>query len=181
MTDWGSEFENTSLKIAPTNMGVSLTHSPRYQPKSNGTSARMVGIFKSGIRRLMLGANKPAPLPKWSWVYAARHVSVLLRHSVAELAYTGPAFGETVAIWSSQSQAAIKAMTPRGVVSRYLCLDAWTSKRCFVLDPDDPENVRTGLAPEPINVELCRRGFPCTYGSEHCPFATFTSPEGHDV
>eukprot|EP00971_Amphidinium_carterae_P243249 4830570-Amphidinium_carterae.2 len=100
MTDWGSEFENTSLKIGLTNLGVSLTHSPQYQSKSNGTSERMVGIFKSGIRRLTLGANKPTPMARWSWVYAAKHVSVLLQHSIAEVAYTGPAFGETVAIWS---------------------------------------------------------------------------------
>eukprot|EP00971_Amphidinium_carterae_P244972 4864066-Amphidinium_carterae.4 len=65
MTDWGSEFENTSLKIALTNMGVSLTHAPPYQTKSNGTSERMVGILKSGIRRLMIGTNKPTPVPKW--------------------------------------------------------------------------------------------------------------------
>eukprot|EP00971_Amphidinium_carterae_P192408 3817929-Amphidinium_carterae.3 len=44
MTDWVSEFENTSLKIALTNLGVSLTHSPQYQPKSNGTSECMVAI-----------------------------------------------------------------------------------------------------------------------------------------
>eukprot|EP00971_Amphidinium_carterae_P039388 774204-Amphidinium_carterae.2 len=34
----GIRFENTSLKIALTNMGVSLTYFQPYQPKSNGTS-----------------------------------------------------------------------------------------------------------------------------------------------
>eukprot|EP00971_Amphidinium_carterae_P244971 4864066-Amphidinium_carterae.3 len=61
----------------------------------------------------------------------------------------------------------MRPMTPKsqGVVAKFMYLDAWTSKRCFIRDAE------------------CAflTGFPSTFGDESCPYVTFTSPEGRDV
>ena len=166
-SDRAREFESRNFTEFCRARGLTHSETKGYDPAANGTAERVVGLIKSGLRKLLASTAFPAS----SWGYLLRYL--VQSHFVAAIGREQTSLPPGTLV-IARTLASRPSLEPRGVVGRLLFHDHLHDGSSYLLMDEDvvrcgypvacPEDrnlkwtLRTEVGIDPNEVALLRTG-----------------------